>query len=82
MVREFTTRVLNGTIAVRELKRAIDAELLVAEERGTGRGHGARVISPTAMVAYLTMRARTLVLSHAKRPKKFNQVVKAGSDAF
>ena len=59
----------------------MDAKMLPCEERGTGRGHGARVIAPSAMVEYLTERARALSLPRGKRPKGFQDVVKAPGDA-
>lgn len=71
---------LNGALSVRELQRAVKGKVLAAEPRGTGRGHGAVVITPSAMVGYLETRER-VVAGDMPAPAWFVNVVRGGGDA-
>jgi hypothetical protein len=73
-VAEWTAR-LGGAISIRELNRAVAAKAVVSRERGTGRGHCARVIVPTEMLAYLELREACLE-GRARKPHWFGTVVK------
>lgn len=74
------SRAFDGAIKVREVKRALDKAVLEHEERGEGRGHGAVVITPVAMVAYLMAR-HDAITSRGKRPAWFARVVKGATHA-
>lgn len=63
--------------AQRELHRAVTFGAVAAAQRGKGRGHGAQVISPDAMVTYLELLENGR-RSREGRPHWFNDVVKGG----
>ena len=73
-VAEWTAR-LGGAISIRELNRAVAAKAVVSRERGTGRGHCARVIVPAEMLKYLELREACLK-GHTRKPHWFGAVVK------
>ena len=74
------SKAFDGEITVRELKRALDEAVLQCEERGAGRGHGAIVVTPAAMISYLQAR-QDAVSSRGKRPAWFARVVKEATHA-
>jgi hypothetical protein len=61
-------------ISEREIKRAIKAGAVSSFAKGTGRDHGAVVISPDAMLDYL--RAREGVARGMAKPGWYDDVVK------
>lgn len=71
---------LNGAVSAREIQRAAKIGVLAAEPRGTGRGHGAVVITPNAMVEYLETRER-VISGEMPAPAWFAKVVRGGQDA-
>lgn len=66
---------LDGSVSERELMRAISAGALDSRERGCGRDHKARVISPVEMVKYLETREEGLRF-RGSRPEWFSDVVR------
>ncbi|MEO7520994.1 MAG: hypothetical protein ABIW79_04185 [Gemmatimonas sp.] len=74
------SKAFDGAITVREVKRALEHEVLPYEERGEGRGHGALVVTPAAMVTYLKARDEA-ISSRGKRPIWFAHVVKGATNA-
>lgn len=68
---------LGGAIKVRELKRAVDGGILRVAERGSGRGHAAKVIAPADMLSYLELRVRVLD-GAVPTPSWFFTVVRGG----
>lgn len=74
------SKAFGGEITVREVRRALEAAALEFEARGEGRGHGALVVRPAAMVSYLTARQEAMA-SRGKRPAWFSRVVKGATNA-